>query len=328
MRAARPRTPSRRARALPEADARRPSRTPDALGAAARLGRRPARPEPGSPQHARLHRRVFDDFQQLHGDRLFRDDAAIVGGFGAVRRPAVHGDRPPEGPHDRGEDGAQLRHAEARGLPQGAAADAARGAVRDADRHLRRHARRLPGIGAEERGQSVAIAESILEMSRLPVPIVVDRHRGGRQRRRARAGVADRMLMMENSYYSVISPEGCSTILFKDAAPRRRGPPRRCGSPAPDLLRLGIIDEIVPEPAGGAHDDPIDDRGERQGRDRGVPRRPGRRVSGRRTARIGRYDRFREVRHTRAASPSCHRSRRPHERACCRGKPRAGLRPG
>ena len=95
-----------------------------------------------------------------------------------------------------------------------------------------------PGLGAEERGQSIAIAQSILEMSRLPRPDRRRRHRRGRQRRRARAGVGDRVLMLENAYYSVISPEGCSTILFKDAAAgaarRRRAAAHRaatcCGS--------------------------------------------------------------------------------------------------
>jgi acyl-CoA carboxylase subunit beta len=112
-----------------------------------------------------------------------------------------------------------------------------------------------PGVGAEERGQSIAIAESIMEMSRLPVPIVtVVTGEGGSGGALALA-VGDRVFVMENAYYSVISPEGCSTILFKDAAqaPRAAEALRLTG---PDLVRLGIMDGVVPEPPGGAHLDP------------------------------------------------------------------------
>ena len=124
-----------------------------------------------------------------------------------------------------------------------------------------------PGIGAEERGQSIAIAESIMEMSRLPVPIVVVVTGEGGSGGALALAVGDRVLMMENAYYSVISPEGCSTILFKDAAqaPRAAAALRLT---APDLLRLGIMDAVVPEPEGGAHTDPAGDGRERQGRDR------------------------------------------------------------
>jgi acetyl-CoA carboxylase carboxyl transferase subunit beta len=111
-----------------------------------------------------------------------------------------------------------------------------------------------PGLGAEERGQSIAIAQSIMEMSRFGVPIVtVVTGEGGSGGALALA-VGDRVLMMENSYYSVISPEGCSTILFKDAAqaPRAAAALRVT---APDLLRLKIMDAIVAEPEGGAHTD-------------------------------------------------------------------------
>jgi acetyl-CoA carboxylase carboxyl transferase alpha subunit len=111
-----------------------------------------------------------------------------------------------------------------------------------------------PGLGAEERGQSNAIAESILMMSRLPVPAVtVVTGEGGSGGALALAA-SDRVLMLENSYYSVISPEGCATILFKDAA----AAPRAAAAlriTAPDLLRLGVMDAVVPEPQEGAHTD-------------------------------------------------------------------------
>jgi acetyl-CoA carboxylase carboxyl transferase alpha subunit len=113
-----------------------------------------------------------------------------------------------------------------------------------------------PGVGAEERGQSGAIATSILEMSRMPVPIVaVVTGEGGSGGALALAA-ADRVLMLENAWYSVISPEGCSTILFKDAAaaPRAAAALRLT---APDLLRLRVVDGVVPEPEGGAHLDPL-----------------------------------------------------------------------
>jgi acetyl-CoA carboxylase carboxyl transferase subunit alpha len=112
-----------------------------------------------------------------------------------------------------------------------------------------------PGLGAEERGQSVALAESIMLMCRLPVPTVTLVTGEGNSGGAIAIAAADRVLVMENAYYSVISPEGSSTILFKDAAqaPRAAEALRIVG---PDLLRLGIVDGIVPEPEGGAQTDP------------------------------------------------------------------------
>jgi acyl-CoA carboxylase subunit beta len=111
-----------------------------------------------------------------------------------------------------------------------------------------------PGIGAEERGQSNAIAESIMLQSRLPVPTVtVVTGEGGSGGALALAA-SDKVLMLENAYYSVISPEGCATILFKDAA----AAPRAAAAlriTAPDLLRLEVMDAVVPEPQQGAHTD-------------------------------------------------------------------------
>jgi acyl-CoA carboxylase subunit beta len=112
-----------------------------------------------------------------------------------------------------------------------------------------------PGLGAEERGQSNAIAESIALMSRLPVPAVTAVTGEGGSGGALALGVGDRVLMMENAYYSVISPEGCSTILFKDAA----AAPRAASAlriTSPELLRLGVMDAVVPEPEGGAQADP------------------------------------------------------------------------
>jgi acyl-CoA carboxylase subunit beta len=111
-----------------------------------------------------------------------------------------------------------------------------------------------PGIGAEERGQSVAIAESIMLMSRLPVPMVTIVTGEGGSGGALALATGDRVLMLENAYYSVISPEGCATILFKDAA----AAPRAAAAlriTAPDLLALRVMDGVVPEPAEGAHED-------------------------------------------------------------------------
>jgi acetyl-CoA carboxylase carboxyl transferase subunit beta len=197
---------------------------------------------------------VFDDFQEFHGDRLFDEDAAIVGGPARLGDLAVlvvghqkghttselvernFGMPNPEGYRK----GLRLMQYGAKfGMPIVTLVDTP-GAY--------------PGIGGEERGQSIAIARSIMEMSRLPVPIVtVVTGEGGSGGALALA-VGDRVLMMENSYYSVISPEGCSTILFKDAAqaPRAAAALRLT---APDLLRLRIMDGVVPEPEDGAHTD-------------------------------------------------------------------------
>jgi acyl-CoA carboxylase subunit beta len=197
---------------------------------------------------------VFDDFQEFAGDRLFQQDAAIVGGIarlGDVTVMVVG--------HQKGHTTAEMMERNF-GMPN---PEGYRKGLR-----LMRYAAKFgmpivtlvdtpgayPGLGAEERGQSIAIAQSIMEMSRFPVPIVtVVTGEGGSGGALALA-VGDRVLMMENSYYSVISPEGCSTILFKDAAqaPRAAAALRVT---APDLLRLKIMDAIVPEPEGGAHTD-------------------------------------------------------------------------
>jgi acyl-CoA carboxylase subunit beta len=197
---------------------------------------------------------LFDDFMELHGDRLFEDDSAIVGGLARLGDLSVvlighqkghttgemmernFGMPEPEG-YRKGMR--LMRYAARFGMPVITLVDTA-GAY--------------PGLGAEERGQSNAIAESIMLMSRLKVPLVtVVTGEGGSGGALALAA-ADRVLMLENSYYSVISPEGCATILFKDAA----AAPQAAAAlriTAPDLLRLRVMDAVVPEPEGGAHTD-------------------------------------------------------------------------
>src|SRR5260370_23657586 len=112
-----------------------------------------------------------------------------------------------------------------------------------------------PGLGAEERGQAEAIASSLIEMASLPTPIITAVIGGGGSGGALAVGLADRVLMLENSVYSVISPEGCAAILWKDASQRERAA-EALKITAQDLLNLGVIDEIIPEPLGGAHADP------------------------------------------------------------------------
>jgi acetyl-CoA carboxylase carboxyl transferase subunit beta len=199
---------------------------------------------------------ALDEFHELRGDRLFHDDRAIIGGLGRVGDLTVmvigqqkghttselmeHNFGMPE-PEGYRKGMRLMRYAERFRLPVVTIVDTP-GAY--------------PGLGAEERGQSVAIAESIMLMSRLRVPVVtVVTGEGGSGGALALA-TSDRVLMMENAYYSVISPEGCSTILFKDAsaAPRAAKALRITG---PELLRLGVMDAVVPEPDGGAQTDPV-----------------------------------------------------------------------
>jgi acetyl-CoA carboxylase carboxyl transferase beta subunit/acetyl-CoA carboxylase carboxyl transferase alpha subunit len=207
------------------------------------------------PRFLDLAGAAFDEFQELRGDRLFGEDRAIIGGLGRLGELTVmvigqqkghttselmeHNFGMPE-PEGYRKGMRLMRYAERFGLPIVTIVDTP-GAY--------------PGLGAEERGQSVAIAESIMLMSRLRIPLVtVVTGEGGSGGALALA-TSDRVLMMENAYYSVISPEGCSTILFKDAAAAPRAA-RALRITSPELLRLGVMDAVVTEPEGGAQNDP------------------------------------------------------------------------
>jgi acetyl-CoA carboxylase carboxyl transferase subunit alpha len=195
------------------------------------------------------------DFTELHGDRRFGDDGAIVTGFGSFggRKVVIVG-------HQKGRDTKEniLRNFGS-AHPEG---------YRKALRVMRLAAKfgrpiisfvdtpgAWPGVGAEERGQAEAIAYNLHEMSRLPVPIVVVVIGEGGSGGALGIGVGDRVLMLEYSVYSVITPEGCASILFRDAA-RASEAAEAMKITAGDLQSLGVIDEIVPEPGGGAHRDP------------------------------------------------------------------------
>ena len=198
---------------------------------------------------------VFDGFQELHGDRLFEEDPAIVAGLARLGEMTVmvigqqkghttaelveHNFGMPE-PEGYRKGMRLMRYAARFGLPLVTIVDTP-GAY--------------PGLGAEERGQSVAIAESIMLMSRLPIPVVTVVTGEGGSGGALAIAMGNRVLMMENAYYSVISPEGCSTILFKDASAAPRAA-KALRITSPELLRLTVMDAVVPEPDGGAQADP------------------------------------------------------------------------
>ena len=198
---------------------------------------------------------IFTDFIELHGDRLFRDDPAIVGGWARLNGQSVMVIG-----HQKGRDTKEnIKRNFGMPHPEGY-----RKALRLMQTAARFHAPVItlidtpgayPGLGAEERGQSEALARNILEMSALPTPIIAVVIGEGGSGGALALGVADRVLMFENSVYSVISPEGCATILWKDSTQRERAAEALKLTSA-DLTKLGLIDEVIAEPVGGAHFDP------------------------------------------------------------------------
>jgi acetyl-CoA carboxylase carboxyl transferase subunit alpha len=198
---------------------------------------------------------IFTDFIELHGDRLFRDDPAIVGGWARLAGISVMVIG-----HQKGRDTKDnLKRNFGMAHPEG---------YRKALRLMKLAAKfsapvvtlidtpgAFPGLGAEERGQSEALARNILEMAALPTPIVAAVIGEGGSGGALALGTADRILMFENSVYSVISPEGCAAILWKDGSQRERAA-NALKLTAQDLLRFKLVDEIIKEPMGGAHLDP------------------------------------------------------------------------
>ncbi len=198
--------------------------------------------------------KIFDGFVELHGDRLFRDDPAIVAGVARLgdRRLVVIG-------HQKGRDTKSNIHRNfGMANPEG---------YRKALRLMRLAARfgrpvvtfidtpgAFPGVGAEERGQAEAIARNLREMAALPVPILAFVTGEGGSGGALAIGVGDRVSMLENAIYSVISPEGCAAILWRDRAKAPEAA-RAMKITAADALGLGVIDRILPEPLGGAHRD-------------------------------------------------------------------------
>jgi acetyl-CoA carboxylase carboxyl transferase subunit alpha len=195
---------------------------------------------------------MFEDFHELHGDRGFADDPAIVGGLARIdgRPVMVIG-------HQKGRDTKEKIYRNF-GMPRPEGYRKALRLMKLAERY------RLPilcfidtpgaypGIGAEERGQSEAIARNLFEMSKLAVPIICTVIGEGGSGGALAVGVGDRLLMLEYSTYSVISPEGCASILWK-SADKAELAAEAMGITSDRLQELGLIDEIIPEPLGGAH---------------------------------------------------------------------------
>jgi len=198
---------------------------------------------------------LFTDFTELHGDRRFGDDPALVAGFARYkdRAVAVIG-------HQKGRDTKQKIYRNF-GMPKPEG-------YRKALRVMQLAAKfgrpiisfvdtpgAYPGLDAEERGQAEAIAYNLREMARLPTPIIVNVTGEGGSGGALAVAVGDRVNMLEHSIYSVITPEGCAAILWRDAG-RAEEAATAMKITAPDLKGFGLIDEIVPEPLGGAHADP------------------------------------------------------------------------
>jgi len=198
---------------------------------------------------------IMTDFVELHGDRRFGDDEAIVAGFARFggRPVAVIG-------HQKGRDTREKIRRNF-GMPRPEGYRKALRVMELAERFGRPvltfidTSGAYPGIDAEERGQAEAIATNIARMSRLRTPVLVTVTGEGGSGGALAIGVGDRILMLEYAVYSVISPEGCAAILWKDSG-RKREAAEALRMTASDLRSLGVIDEIVPEPAGGAHSDP------------------------------------------------------------------------
>ena len=198
---------------------------------------------------------VFDEFHELAGDRAFADDAAIVGGLARLEGRAVMVIGQQKGRDTK----AKIRRNFGMPRPEGY-----RKALR-----LMKMAERFqlplftfidtpgayPGVGAEERGQSEAIARNLLEMAELKIPVICTVIGEGGSGGALAIGVGDRTLMLEYSTYSVISPEGCASILWK-SADKARDAAENLALTAKRLFEHGLIDRIVPEPLGGAHRDP------------------------------------------------------------------------
>jgi acetyl-CoA carboxylase carboxyl transferase subunit alpha len=198
---------------------------------------------------------IFDDFQELHGDRMYADDQAIVGGLARL------GDNPVMliG-HQKGRD-TKERVRRNYGMPKPEGYRKALRLMKLAERFrlpiitLIDTPGAYPGVGSEERNQSEAIARNLFEMSLLRVPVVTAVIGEGGSGGALAVGVCDRLLMLQYAVYSVISPEGCASILWK-SADKKELAAEAMGITAERLDKLGLVDEILKEPLGGAHRDP------------------------------------------------------------------------
>ncbi len=199
--------------------------------------------------------RIFTGFTELHGDRAFSDDPAIVGGmaFFEERALMVIGQQ-------KGRDTKQKLHRNF-GMPKPEGYRKALRLMRMADKFQRPIVTFLdtpgayPGIDAEERGQAEAIAVNLREMSRLSVPVITIVIGEGGSGGALGLGIANRVYMLENAYYSVISPESCAAIIYRDSGKAAEAA-QALRLASSDLMALGLVDGIIAEPAEGAHTDP------------------------------------------------------------------------
>ena len=198
---------------------------------------------------------VFEEFHELHGDRMYSDDLAIVGGFARLAgRPVMLMG------HQKGRD-TKERVRRNYGMPKPEGYRKALRLMKLAERFripvitLIDTPGAYPGVGSEERNQSEAIARNLFEMARLRVPIITAVIGEGGSGGALAIGVCDRLIMLQYSVYSVISPEGCASILWK-SADKKELAADAMGITAERLDKLGLVDEVLKEPLGGAHRDP------------------------------------------------------------------------
>ena len=206
---------------------------------------------PDRPHTLDFIERMFEEFKELHGDRRFADDPAVVCGFARF-----HGMPALVVGHQKGHDTKQRQYRNF-GMPKPEGYRKALRAMKLADKFDRPifcfidTPGAYPGIDAEERGQAEAIAFNLREMTKLTVPVIVTVIGEGGSGGALAIGVGDQILMLENAIYSVISPEGCAAILWKDSSQAARAA-AELRLTAPDLKKEGIVDEVVGEPKGGA----------------------------------------------------------------------------
>jgi acetyl-CoA carboxylase carboxyl transferase subunit alpha len=209
---------------------------------------------PKRPHTLDYVQRILTDFQEIHGDRLFGDDPAIVCGMGRLDGQPVLlvGEQ-------KGRDTKQKLYRNF-GMPKPEGYRKALRAMQLAAKFGRPIITFLdtpgayPGIDAEERGQAEAIARNLREMARLNVPLIAVCIGEGGSGGALALGVANQVFMLENSVYSVISPESCASIIYRDSGKAEQAA-AALKLAAPDMLELGLIDGIIPEPAAGAHED-------------------------------------------------------------------------
>jgi len=208
---------------------------------------------PDRPYTMDFIERLFEDFTEVHGDRRYAEDAAIVGGFARF-----HGMPVALVGHQKGRDTKQ-RQLRNFGMPKPEGYRKALRIMKLAEKFDRPifcfidTPGAYPGIDAEERGQAEAIAYNLREMAKLTVPVIVTVIGEGGSGGALAIGVGDQILMLENAIYSVISPEGCAAILWKDSAQAPRAA-EELKLTAQDLLNEGLVDQIIDEPAGGSHE--------------------------------------------------------------------------